>query len=422
MIKLNFQSFGKRGFQLRLRLYDGSSIKYINVTKYLKGNLYKKHWNAKRKCFYPAAPYSSENNEFLNDFIKKYEQRAEVWDGTLDGFIASFGSRAVSDKTPETKTLSWMYRYMIDTMKSENVNADGTLSGGYEGHEKAERRIMEFCEYAHVDYSKLALDDIGSEFVNNCRQWIAKRKTGRCVYILVSLRAVLNKAYKMGWYNFSKVEHCEWPKKNSKSTKKNESLSDDLCRKFIALSDDELPNHRHKILFRDFCVFILYTCQSVCDAVALQYKNIQNIGGVDHFVFKRRKIAAKQSVDCTVPINDEMRKIMDRWKPYSKDDYIFPIRSKERIERGKTNNGDIKHFISRINVWLKKVGDLIDCPFPLHTYVFRHTGITHYISKGVPIIYVANLAGTSVKNCETIYYNNHGDTSSRDKVLSCIGF
>ena len=65
---------------------------------------------------------------------------------------------------------------------------------------------------------------------------------------------------------------------------------------------------------------------------------------------------------------------------------------------------------------------MIGVPFQLHNYVFRHTGITHYISTGVPIIYVANLAGTSVKNCEAIYYNNQGDTSSRDMVLAATEF
>lgn len=109
---------------------------------------------------------------------------------------------------------------------------------------------------------------------------------------------------------------------------------------------------------------------------------------------------------------------MDKWKARSRDGYIFPIRNKQKLESQITNNGDIKHFICRLNLWLKKVGEIIGCDFPLHTYTFRHTAITHYISKGVPVIYVANLMGTSVKNCESIYYNNQGDTVSRDKVLS----
>ena len=73
-------------------------------------------------------------------------------------------------------------------------------------------------------------------------------------------------------------------------------------------------------------------------------------------------------------------------------------------------------------MWLKKVGAILGCKFPLHSYTFRHTAITHYISKGVPTMYVANLMGTSVKNCEQIYYNNRGDIASRDKVMNALMF
>ena len=95
---------------------------------------------------------------------------------------------------------------------------------------------------------------------------------------------------------------------------------------------------------------------------------------------------------------------------------------KKKIATQRVNNFDIKSFVKKCNVWLKKVGVLLGCDFPLHNYTFRHTAITHYISKGVPVIYVANLAGTSVENCESIYYNNHGDTTSRDKVLAAVEF
>ena len=157
-------------------------------------------------------------------------------------------------------------------------------------------------------------------------------------------------------------------------------------------------------------------------ALCLKYDDIQTLNGVDHFVFKRRKIAGKQSTDCSVPINPRMREIMKRWKRKSKDGYIFPVRTDARVAHYKDSNQDINKFVQRVNVWLKKVGPMIGVSFPLHNYVFRHTGITHYISKGIPVIYVANLAGTSVKNCEAIYYNNQGDVTSRDMVLNATDF
>ncbi len=36
MITINYQMFGNKGFQLRLRLYQDGETKFINVTKLLK--------------------------------------------------------------------------------------------------------------------------------------------------------------------------------------------------------------------------------------------------------------------------------------------------------------------------------------------------------------------------------------------------
>lgn len=421
MISINYQTYGSRGLQLRLRFYLDGQTKFINVTKMLKGNLIKRHWNIKKKCFYASAPNADENNRTLEDFKRPYDERARTWTGTLDGFMFSFDEN-VEVKQEDRRTLLWVFQYFIEDMKKNARNEDGTLSGGYEPYEKTIKRMTEYCQAMHINFDRLMLDDMTPEFINKFLEWIANRGRGKCLYVSVSLRALLNKSDKMGWFDIKSVDRCNWMKKTGKSSKKYHTLTNDQCERFVALKKEELPKGPHTELYRDFCTFILYTCQSVCDAVALQYKDIQTINGVDHFVFKRRKIASKQSVDCSVPINSVMREIMKRWKPMSKDGYIFPIRSKERLANSVINNGDIKHFISKINTWLKKVTVILNCPFPLHTYVFRHTGITHYISKGIPVIYVANLAGTSVENCESIYYNNQGDTTSRDKVLNAIKF
>ena len=419
MISINYQTFGSRGLQLRLRFYQNKQTKFINVTKLLKGSLVKKHWNTRRKCFYPSAPFSEDNNRALDEFRKPFDEKAKTWNGTLDGFILSFDEK---DSDDEVKTLLWAFQYFIDDMKKNGRNDDGTLSGGYEPYEKTVKRLREYGQAAHINIDEITLTDVTPQFVDKFLEWIINRGRGKCLYVSNSLRAVLSKSDRMGWFDIKSVGRCRWFKKIGKSAKKYQTLTNDQCKQFVELTKDELPKGPHTELYRDFCTFILYTCQSVCDAVSLQYKDIQTINGVDHFVFKRRKIANKQSIDCSVPINSVMREIMKRWKPMTKDGYVFPIRSKERIAASVVNNGDIKHFISKLNMWLKKVQKIINCPFSLHTYVFRHTGITHYISEGVPIIYVANLAGTSVSNCESIYYNNQGDTSSRDKVLGAIKF
>ena len=419
MITINYQRFGTKGFQLRLRLYKDGETKFINVTKLLKGAIQRKHWNQQKQLFVPSCPFSSENNSILVQFRQKYDEMAINWTGSVFGMIAAMDEAATSS---DGMTLSGFIQVIIERL-NERRHADGTIKGSFEGYQKLERRIQEFCKAKKIKYSKLLISDVTPGFVDGILEWVEKSRKGKGrIYISKMLHAVISKADADGHLKADDFKKCGWVRKTRWSADKCHTLSPEQCQKFVTMNLDEVSCSPFNELYRDFCLFILYTGQSACDAIALRYSDIKKIGGISHFVFTRRKIAEKQSVPCTVPINAEINRIMLRWRHLSKDGYVFPIRNKEKIETQGTNNGDIKHFIGKLNLWLKKVGKVLGCTFSLHTYTFRHTSITHYISKGVPVLYVANMMGTSVENCEKIYYNNQGDISSRNKVLAAMKF
>ena len=420
MVTVNYQSFGTQGFQLRLRLYKSGETKFIGVTKLLQGAIQKKHWNQKKQRFIPSCPFSDENNKILVQFKQRYDEMAIGWTGSLDGLIL-----AVENGNAPIHEGYLLHEYIqkIVDEKMQRKHEDGTIKGSYENYVKLSKRLGEYCKYKKVDYGKLCLSEVTPGFVNSVFDWVVNvRKGVGHLYISSMLHAVLMQAGKEGFVDWNNFVNCKWKSKGGGSAHKYNTLTSEQCSRFVSLRIDELPPSPKAELYRDFCTFILYTGQSACDAIALKYSDIKSIGGVDHFVFKRRKISEKQSVPCAVPINEVMKRIMDRWKNVAKDGYIFPIRNKKKLKEQTTNNGDIKHFVCSCNFWLKKVGKILGCNFPLHTYAFRHTAITHYLSKDVPIIYVANLMGTSVKNCEDIYYNNQGDVASMSKVLNALSF
>lgn len=426
MVNVNYQFYGK-SFALRLRLYKNGEVRYISVTRHLRGQLRKRHWNQKRQCFTPSAPMSEDNNRIIEEFRKPYDEIARTWEGSISGLITAIGSRS-SRQVPDG-TLKWLFEMVIGEKMRER-HPDGSMKCTYESYQKTERRIREYYRAIHQRYESIMLADLTPESVNAMLDHVeGERGAGSRFYVSSTLHSALNFADRMGWFDIKSMKGVRWSKKNRETAHKYRTLTRDQCNAFISMKPSELPTNPRSPqyawkarLYHDFCTFILYTCQSPCDALCLKYSDIQRINGVDHFVFKRRKIAGKQSTDCSVPINTRMREIMDRWRKRSKDGYIFPVRNNSTIKRNASDNNDLDKFTQRVNVWLKKVGSIIGTSFPLHTYVFRHTGITHYISTGVPIIYVANLAGTSVKNCEAIYYNNQGDTSSRDMVLGAVDF
>lgn len=420
MVTINYQTFGNKGFQLRLRLYQDGETKFINVTKLLKGSIQKRHWNQKKQQFIPSCPFSDENNAMLVQFRQKYDEMAINWTGSVFGMIAAMEEE--KSAANEGLSLESFIQSIVDELKNRK-HEDGSMKGTYEVYEKLSRRLAEYCKTKRIHYDKFLITEVTPGFVDEYFDWVIRVKNGKGLeYVSKMLHAVLVRAEKAGHINMEAFKNCKWQKKKKSSEHKNRTLTEEQCKQFAELDLAKIPRFTRSALYRDFCLFILYTGQSVCDAATLKYSDIQRIDGVDHFVFRRRKISDKQAVPCCVPINDELKKIMKRWKNRSKDGYVFPIRSNETLKNQITNNGEIKHFIGKCNYWLKYVGEMLKVPFSLHTYTFRHTAITRYISKGVPVIYVANMMGTSVDNCEKIYYNNQGDSASRNKVMGAMGF
>ena len=121
MITINYQTFGNKGFQLRLRLYQSGETKFINVTKLLKGAIQKRHWNQRKQLFIPSCPFSDENNAMLVQFRQRYDEMAINWTGSVFGMIAAM------DDTPaqsEAMTVAGFIQVIVGRL-NEKRHADG---------------------------------------------------------------------------------------------------------------------------------------------------------------------------------------------------------------------------------------------------------------------------------------------------------
>lgn len=191
MITINYQRFGNKGFQLRLRLYQDGETKFINVTKLLKGAIQKKHWNQQKQLFVPSCPFSAENNYILVQFRQKYDEMAINWNGSVFGMIA-----AMENESDEAGGMTLKkYIQVIIGRLNERKHADGTIKGSFEGYEKLERRIQEFCKAKKIKYDKILVSDITPGFVEGILTWVEKSRKGKGrIYISKMLHAVISKA------------------------------------------------------------------------------------------------------------------------------------------------------------------------------------------------------------------------------------
>ena len=195
------------------------------------------------------------------------------------------------------------------------------------------------------------IDDCTTEFVNALFEWVEDKREGKgLVNISKDLHAFLAYAEKKDMFDLSKLKHVQWHNTLPASVHKYNTLTPAQCNKLMNLKDGELPKNKRKILFKELCIFLLFTGQSLCDALFLKCSNIETIDGVKHFIFKRRKISDKQSVPCAIPINPIMQKIMDKWKKQTQDDYIFPMCHK-RPEAHINFYDEIQYFAKIFNLW-----------------------------------------------------------------------
>ena len=173
MITIDYQTFGNKGFQLRLRLYQSGETRFINVTKLLKGNIQKRHWNQKKQLFVPSCPFSEENNSILVQFKQKYDEMAINWSGSVFRMIASMEEQQASGSV----TVQGFIQFIVDEM-CEHKHDDGTIKGSFEGYIKCDRRLQEFCKSRKIQYSRLLISEITPTFVNNVFDWVKHSRKG----------------------------------------------------------------------------------------------------------------------------------------------------------------------------------------------------------------------------------------------------
>lgn len=182
-------------------------------------------------------------------------------------------------------------------------------------------------------------------------------------------------------------------------------LNEEKLRMFLRLDVNVITptykNRKEVELYYDFCRFMFYTFLAPCDVIKLEYRNIS----------KRNTLTLRRQKTCKlaeIPILPMMSAIIDKYKGRSNGKYIFPVFSHGQAKEYKTKDYLSIRFRENLNKWLKALGNDLGLGFNLHSYVFRHTAISTAVNGGLPLAYVAMLAGVKPETIHRYYY--HGNT------------
>lgn len=158
---------------------------------------------------------------------------------------------------------------------------------------------------------------------------------------------------------------------------------------------------------RDMFLFSFYTRgMSFIDMAHLTIGNLQ--GGV--LCYRRQKTAQQLCIKWA----DLMQQIVTK---YQKRDspYLLPL----ACGRGATFQHRYKNTYKRIGKQLKKLGEMLQLPIPLTTYVARHSWASIAKSKNVELSTISEALGHDSEKTTRIYLSSL-DTSLVDKANNLI--
>jgi integrase len=409
MIKLKFII---RDNVLVLRISEGKQRYYKTVRHLLKGNPnIERHWSNDKERFTSYAASCTENNRILDDFKGFYRSLIEEHPGLSAKQVARFYSASKQDVEPMEKpvasesgtdSVEAFLEVVIEREKAKqgcNFEVYGKL------HKKCKKILEGFSSltFQSIDYDKCI--SIANTFAKH-KGYKNTSKTFRSLLGKASKDANINfNISRIGDFKFSYYD----PEINEVDTGKPDVLTPEQLKAFLNADPDRLVpacrNRKQVELYYDFCVFMFHSFFAPCDVIKLKYKDIDKQG----MAHVKRKKTHKQ---VEIPINPVMEKIIGKYRGKTKNGYVFPIMDDEKEQEHGDRDYLFKRFRKRINIWLKYVGKELGTDYELYAYVFRHTAITVALDNGIPISYVAMVAGTSIKMIQDHYYNGNNSQNT----------
>jgi len=162
---------------------------------------------------------------------------------------------------------------------------------------------------------------------------------------------------------------------------------------FLRIRDMDLSKSPEKERVRDLFVLMLY-CRGMCfiDAFNLTWDNIY-----DGYINYTR---SKTEAPIHVLIEPEIADLLKHFKG-NKDNYVFSFLHYDRYDTEK-ELGECS-ALHRVNRLLKEIGEELGLPFPLTTYVARHTWASLAEECGIATGIISQGMGHSSEHTTRIY-------------------
>lgn len=397
---------------LAMRISENKTRYYKSLKSLLSGNPKLQYWSDSRQRFLSDASDWEDNNRRLAEFQLAYQRIIDIHpEYSVKEVAAQFEKLAMVTK-PVTEVKEAPVNRICEYIQVV-ISREKAKSGcNFELYYKLDRKLRKIFP----DYESWTFENIDYDMCSRMAQILLRYPgyTGTSK----SFSNLLGKADKDRNISFSKSQLNGFsfaaltPDKDETDVRRPDVLTEEQLKVFALLdplsTKTRIRHPERAVLYKDFCMFMFASFMAPCDVIKLKRTNITQHRTL---LFKRKKTHCRVEI----PISDTIQAILDK---YSNGSYIFPIMDDQKALGYKTRDYIYKKFREDVALWLKDVGQAIGLSFPLYPYVFRHSAITVALNHGLPIAYVAAMAGTSIEMIQKHYYNN--DSPQNDQRLQAV--
>ena len=353
-----------------------------------------RHWNFKANQVKEDCPDYARIQLIIDAEIGKIRRKA--LENRLDG--KEFTATTLLDKIEKQppKTVGELYLQYIESLKLENrVRYAGMYHVSYNSFIKFNK---------HLDIPFL---DIDIAWLKRYEQWMKSQNfaINTIGTRLRHLRTIFNRAidmklittetYPFRAYKVSKV---------SQQTAKRALSKNDIMNIINYSGKSEL-----EILAVDLFTFSYFTAGiNFIDMALLKSENIMD-GRVIYYRHKTKK-------RIIVPLQPRAIELINKYRGGA---YLFPILS--TYHKTEVQKADRLHkVLAKVNKYLKRIGEELNLPIPLTTYVARHSYATVLKRSGVTTSIISESLGHSTERITQVYLDSFGNDQMDEAMKNLL--
>ena len=228
-----------------------------------------------------------------------------------------------------------------------------------------------------------------------------------------SLRALYNQAIEDGIAKRTNYPFDTFKVSQFKESTTKRALTKEQIRQIMELDVRSLSKYPKPFmqLSKDLFLFSYLGCGiNLTDMLHLRYRDVFD----GRVTYHRQKTGKLISFHLQPMAIDILRKYYQ--ERHTPDDYIFPVLKREVHITATQQYGRVKRVTRLINRYLKVIGEHLNLPIPLTTYVARHSYATVLKRSGVSTSIISESLGHSSEKITQIYLDSF-ENSQIDEAM-----